>query len=184
MSLEAASDAELLRAIAAGDGAAFAVLVQRHHGRAYALAWRVMGQRADAEDVVQDVMLKLWRQAERFDPARGSFPAWLARMVTNQCLDRRRQIKPVESLDLAAELADPGANSAADAERRALDSVLATLAPRQRAVLALFYLEGYAMAEIATMLETNEKAVESLLSRARAALRARFGRSDALGNVQ
>lgn len=176
---EQAEDVSLLAAVAGGDARAFATLARRHHGRAYALAWRVLNNRADAEDVVQEVFVKLWRGADRFDPTRGRFSGFLSRMVVNQCLDRRRQLRPVEDLDVATQIADPHARTDQDAERRALDSVMATLAPRQRAVLALFYLEGYSMVEVAELMATNEKAVESLLSRARAALREKLTLADA-----
>jgi RNA polymerase sigma-70 factor, ECF subfamily len=170
--LDQTPDADLMIAVQRGDQAAFAVIVQRHHGRLYGLAWRVLNDAAAAEDVVQDAMLKLWTGADKFAPERGMLSAWLKRMVVNQCLDRRRALRPVDSLDVVAEVADdlPLADTVLD--QRHLGRAMAQMPPRQRAALALFYMEGHSMADVADHLETNTKSVESLLSRGRAALRA------------
>jgi RNA polymerase sigma-70 factor, ECF subfamily len=169
--LDQTPDAELMIAVQRGDQAAFAVIVQRHHGRLYGLAWRVLNDAAAAEDVVQDAMLKLWTGADRFDATRGALSAWLKRMVVNQCLDRRRALRPADSLEMVAELADdvPLADTVLD--QRHLAAAMAHMPPRQRAALVLFYMEGHSMAEVADHLDTNTKSIESLLSRGRAALR-------------
>ncbi len=169
--LDQTPDADLMTAVQRGDGQAFAVIVSRHHGRLFGLAWRVMNDPAAAEDVVQDAMLKLWTGAEKYDASRGQLSAWLKRMVMNLCLDRRRALRPVEALDTTPEIADEAALPDRALDRRHLDKAMAQMPPRQRAALALFYVEGHSMAEVAAMLETNSKAVESLLSRGRDLLR-------------
>jgi RNA polymerase sigma-70 factor, ECF subfamily len=171
-SADADVDAPLLARVAARDSRAFAQLVERHHQRAYALAWRILGRPADAEDVVQEAFMKLWTGAARFDATRGRFSGWFARIVTNQALDGRRHMKPVAELEEAADVVDQAPSPEAIAQGRDVHAALAELPPRQRAALALFYMEGYSMAEVAQILDSNEKAVESLLSRGRAALRA------------
>lgn len=177
--MTAATDEQLVAAIVIQDVAAFAALVDRHHAQMLGLAFRTLGERARAEDAVQEAFLKLWTQAERFDPSRGTVRGWMSRILVNLCLDQRRSLRVVTPLDEADAIADGGmtpeqAAQQADGSRR-LHDALDGLPARQRAALALFHLEGYSMAETAEILETNEKAVESLLSRGRAALRQLLG---------
>jgi RNA polymerase sigma-70 factor, ECF subfamily len=169
--LDQTPDAELMTAVQRGDRHAFAALVTRHHGRLYGLAWRVLNDAAAAEDVVQDAMLKLWTGADRFDPARGLLSAWLKRMVVNQCLDRKRALRPVEDIEMASGISDDAPLPDTALDRRLVLQAMAQMPPRQRAALSLFYVEGHSMMEVADLLETNTKAVESLLSRGREKLR-------------
>lgn len=169
------SDATLVEQVKAGDQAAYRLLVERHYPMALRIAGRVLGTREEAEDAVQETFLKLWRASDRYDASRGTFKAWIGRVVVNHCLDRRRALKPVEALDVVGEMADDGPtpeDAAMAASRGAtVAAAMDQLPPRQRAVLALFYGEGHSMLEVAEMLELNVKAVESLLSRGRAGLR-------------
>jgi RNA polymerase sigma-70 factor (ECF subfamily) len=159
-------DAILIARVADGDRQAFAILVTRYHARIHALAWRVTGDAGEAEDAAQDAMLTLWRRADRFEASRGTVAAWLTRIAVNAALDRRRRLRPVHAVD--ATLAAPPVSDAAPD----VVALMATLTPRTRAVVALFYLEEQTMAEIAATLGVSAKAVESILSRARAQLRA------------
>ncbi len=172
------SDAALLEAARAGEPRAFRKLAGRLAPRALALATRVLGDAALAEDVVQEALTRLWREAGRFDPQRGSFAGWWRRMLMNCALDGRRRLRPVASIDEVADPVDPAAGPEALAHGRgladAVEEAAAALPPRQRAALALFYGEGCTMAEIADALETSPKAVEGLLLRGREALRARL----------
>lgn len=168
----------LLRRTADGDSAAFALLTRMIARPALAFAGRVLGDAALAEDAVQEALTRLWREAGRFDPARGSFGGWWRRMLLNVALDGRRRLRPVASLDEAAVLADPSPGPEALAGRadatRHVQAAMAGLPPRQRAALSLFHGEGLSMAEIADALDTSEKAVEGLLLRGRAQLRERL----------
>ncbi|MFN3591792.1 MAG: sigma-70 family RNA polymerase sigma factor [Thermaurantiacus sp.] len=172
-------EALLAARVAAGDAEAFRLLARGLAGPGLALATRVLGDRALAEDAVQEALARLWREARRYDPARGSFGAWWRRVLMNCALDGRRRLRPVVPLEAAAHVADPApgpeANAANGALARRLEQALAALPPRQRAALAMFHGEGHSMAEIAAVLETTEKAVEGLLGRARADLRNRLG---------
>jgi RNA polymerase sigma-70 factor, ECF subfamily len=98
-------DAALMARVATGDRGAFRTLVTRLHGPALGLATRVLGDRGDAEDAVQAALVKLWTQAGRFDAARGTASSWFRRIVTNLCLDRRRSMRVVASLEDAADVA-------------------------------------------------------------------------------
>jgi RNA polymerase sigma-70 factor, ECF subfamily len=171
------SEAHLVARIAAQDASAFALLIEQHHGWAYRLAWRICGQQRDAEDIVQEAFLKLWTKAAHFDSSRGQFKSWFARIITNQALDGRRQLKPIETLEAAYDIADSAPTPEQCAQHQDVHRALATLPARQRAALALFYMDGFTMVEVAALLETNEKAVESLLSRGRAALRALWSKT-------
>jgi RNA polymerase sigma-70 factor, ECF subfamily len=168
-------DSVLAQAVASGDGAAFALLVQRHHARVQAHGWRILGEAQRAEDIAQEVFLKLWTGKARFDPTRGALLPWLLRITTNACLDARRALKPVVELTEAHDIADDRPDAHATAETKALHAVIATLPQRQRAAIALFYLEGFSMNEVAEALDTNSKAVEGLLTRGKAALKQLLG---------
>jgi RNA polymerase sigma-70 factor (ECF subfamily) len=168
----------LIGRVADGDARAFSELARLLARPALAQAVRVLGDRALAEDAVQEAFTRLWREARRFDPARGSFAGWWRRMLMNCALDGRRRLKPVVAIDEAAEVADAAPTPARAAESADLaarvQQAAAALPERQRAALALFHGDGLTMAEIADTLETSEKAVEGLLLRGRAALKDRL----------
>jgi RNA polymerase sigma-70 factor (ECF subfamily) len=167
------SDEALMARIAAGDRAAFRVLARRHAGSALALATHILGNRADAEDVAQEAMLRVWINAPRWKPL-AKFRSWLARIVVNLCLDRRRRASWL-GLEAAGDIADPAPGPEAQYEsgetERRIAVAMARLAPRQRAAVALTYGEGLSNAQAADMLDTSVSAVETLLSRAKDSLR-------------
>lgn len=171
-------EALLLRRAAGGDARAFRELVAIVARPALALAIRVLGDQAAAEDAVQEALARLWREAPRFDPERGSFGGWWRRMLMNCALDGRRRLKPAVPLEEAVEIADAAPDplqqaEAADIAAR-VQAAAAGLPARQRAALTLFHGDGHSMAEIAGILETSEKAVEGLLLRGRAELKTRL----------
>ncbi len=172
-----------------GDRAAFAVLVKRHLARATAVAQRIVGNRSDAEEVVQEAFLRCWQKAPDWQPAsrmsgekssgdRAQFATWLYRVLTNLCLDRRRRPQPVE-LEAAGEIADSRDDGFAETARgeigRRVAAAMANLPDRQRAALALCYYEGLGNIEAAAALDISIGALESLLVRARRSLRETLG---------
>jgi len=167
-------DAELLQAIAGGDRSAFDRLSRRHLDRAYGVALRMTGSRADAQDVVQDVFLRLWQRPDAWRPGQAQFSTWLYRVIVNRCLDLKRRPKGTD-LDSVEEPQDPDANaedSLLDAERsRALDSAVSQLPERQREAIVLTYTAGLRNAEAASAMEISVKAFEALLVRAKRELR-------------
>lgn len=167
-------DAELLQAIAGGDRSAFDQLSRRHLDRAYGVALRMTGSRADAEDVVQDVFLRLWQRPDAWRPGQAQFSTWLYRVVVNRCLDLKRRPRGTD-LDSVEEPQAPDANaedSLLDAERnRALDSAVNQLPERQRAAIVLTYTAGLRNAEAASAMDISVKAFEALLVRAKRELR-------------
>ncbi len=85
------TDDYLLSRISEGDANAFRVLTQRHIDRAFGLAFRILGNSADAEDVVQDCFVKVWTMGKTWEPGRAAFSTWLYRVITNRCLDFKRR---------------------------------------------------------------------------------------------
>lgn len=179
----AGTDATALAAAVRGDRAAFDLLVGRHTPMMYRVALRIVGEPADAEDVVQDAWISAWRSLPRY---RGdAAPAtWLYRVVTNAALGALRRRRPTVPLDGggaggAVEAVDPRPGPEASALRsdtaRAVHRALRTLEPGQRAVLVLREFEGLSYEEVATVLDTTVAAVRSRLHRGRAALLARLG---------
>lgn len=171
----------LMLRVAQGDAAAFTALVRQLERPALAVAWRTLNDATEAQDACQQAFARLWTEAHRFDPARGTAEAWFRRILINLCLDRRRAIRPVQPIDDAFDLADarpdPEAQAIAADQQDRLHAAMAGLNARQRLALLLFHGEGLSMAEIAERMETSAKAVEGLLGRARNQLRTMMNES-------
>jgi RNA polymerase sigma-70 factor (ECF subfamily) len=183
----AAHDPEgaLLHAYAAGDRAAARALVEALGPRAYGQALRMLQDRAEAEDVTQEALLRLWRAAPGWRPGEARVSTWLYRVVANLCTDRLRRRREV-ALDTIAEPPDPGLAPAvalqAQARTAALADALARLPPRQAQAVALRHLEGLSNPEIAAVMEIGVEAVESLTARGKRVLAAMLaGRQEELG---
>jgi RNA polymerase sigma-70 factor (ECF subfamily) len=158
-----ADDAAWLARAAAGDGAALAPLYDLHARAIYSLALRVLGDEADAEDVLQEVFTQAWRQAGRYDAARGTVVAWLLTMARTRAIDRlrARQARPDTGApqgdnalrDLPTFAVDPGdaLSAVRDAER--VREALGYLPPVQRLAIELAYFEGLTQSQIAERLE-------------------------------
>lgn len=166
--------AEIARA-AGGDARAFAVLVDRHLGRVHRLAWRSLGNDADAQDVAQDTFLRAFNQLPTWRSGQARFSTWLYRVAFNLCQDRLRRQREQVPVD-EIELADPDAapeRALEGAQRwQRVEDALAALPQRQREALLLCHYEGQSNAEAAAVLEVSVEALESLLARARRTLRA------------
>ena len=167
-------DAGLVALTGQGDAEAASRLVARHLPRMTALARRMLGDSAEAEDVAQDVFLKVWTQAKRWKPGAAKFETWLHRVAINACYDRLRKKKGVP-LDETDERPDPGPDPeqalGQSQVSRAVDAALQTLPERQRAAIALCHYQGLGNIEAAAALEISVEALESLLSRGRRALK-------------
>jgi RNA polymerase sigma-70 factor (ECF subfamily) len=170
-----ADDDALLVASGAGDERAFRALVSRHLTRVLSLARRMTGNVAEAEDVAQEAFLRAWQKAPGWRTGEARFSTWLYRVVVNLCLDRRRR-KPMAPLEAAGDPLDPAPSAEAtlveNQRTRIVATALAALPDRQRAALVLSYYEGVSNVEAAEALGVSVSALESLLVRARKALRA------------
>tara|TARA_R110000787_G_scaffold47620_5_gene115140 strand:+ start:367 stop:942 length:576 start_codon:yes stop_codon:yes gene_type:complete len=169
------SDDELVRRAAAGDGAAWSGLVDRHLAAVVSFSWYRLGDRMEAEDVAQETMLRFARKALDWTPGGPKVRSWLYHVAGNLCIDRQRARRPETPIDAAEESAvidiQPHLDGKLDARRlvrRALDS----LPDRQQVVLILVYYQGHTVREAAELLHISEHAAESLLARARRAVRA------------
>jgi RNA polymerase sigma-70 factor (ECF subfamily) len=181
------SDGALMVLFANGDPGAARELTVRLLPKALGHAARVLGDRAEAEDVAQEAMMRLWRAAAGWRQDGTAEPAtWLYRVVANLCVDRLRRAgrtDPHDDPDIAADGA-PGIEARmVEADRMAaLDAALATLPERQRQAVVLRHIEGLSNPEIAEILDVGVEAVESLTARGKRALAAALaGRREALG---
>jgi RNA polymerase sigma-70 factor (ECF subfamily) len=179
------SDDALLVLFANGDEAAARALNLRHTPRAFAQAMRMLGNRAEAEDVAQDAMMRLWKIAPDWRQGEAKVTTWLYRVVANLCTDRLRR-RPSVGIDAIPEPED--GSIAADeglqdqARNRALYQALDTLPERQRQAVVLRHIEGLSNPEIATLMEISTEAVESLTARGKRTLAAVLaGRREDLG---
>ncbi|MEW6757965.1 MAG: sigma-70 family RNA polymerase sigma factor [Acidobacteriota bacterium] len=160
---------------AGGDRDAFGALVRRHQGSVYSIARKYLGDRTEAEDVAQDVFLRLWEASPRYRPEKP-LVAYLRTITVNLCLDRRRRpgLLSLANPGALPGTADSEAGVLAAEREEALKKALAGLPPAQRMAIVLFHLEGLSVVETARLLEVGAKAAESLLSRGRRALRERL----------
>lgn len=173
----AASDNELMRAIAARDGDAFASVVNEQSSPIYRIAYRMLGDAAEAEDVAQEALLRLWDHAAGWRGDGPGIGAWLNRVAMNLCLDRLRRRK-FGSDEEVPERADetPAADVRMDEDRlrAATIAAIGELSERQRAAIVLTYYEDLSNQAAADALDMNIKAFESLLLRARKTLKSMF----------
>ena len=148
----AATQAEaLIRRMTAGDAGALAEAYDLFAGLVNGLALRILRDRTEAEDVVQEVFVQVWRQAARFDPERGSPEAWICTMARTRALDRLR--RRATRREQPAEEAAPAATDAPRTEEAlAVRKALETLSGDQRRALELAYYEGLTQSEIAERL--------------------------------
>lgn len=179
------SDDDLLALYASGDRAAAHRLALRFTPVALRVAQRMLADAAEAEDVTQEAMLRLWRMAPGWQPGQAKVTTWLYRVVANLCTDRLRRRRMVP-LDAAPEPEDGDPGVAArmiSADRSAaLEAALAQLPERQRQAVILRHLEGLSNPEIAEVMEVGVEAVESLVARGKRGLTAALsGRRDELG---
>lgn len=175
----------MLARYAAGDEAAARLLATSLTPRIFAHAMRVLGNAAEAEDVTQEAMLRLWRVAPEWRSGEAKVTTWLYRVVANLCTDRFRKTATA-ALDDVAEPADPhpGAEERLQQSARhdALQAALLTLPERQRQAVVLRHIEGLANPEIAAILDIGVEAVESLTARGKRGLSAALaGQKEALG---
>jgi RNA polymerase sigma-70 factor, ECF subfamily len=167
------SDEALMARVARGDREAYQRLARRHLPAMLGLARRILGNAADAEDVAQEALLRVWTHAPRWQPL-AAFRTWLTRVVVNLCLDRKRRA-PWVSLEAAGEIEDPaphaGERAEASERERRLNAAIGKLPARQRAAIVLTYGEGLSNAQVAETLGTTVSAVETLLVRGKQNLR-------------
>ena len=172
---EAEDEAALVARVAAGEAPAFRALVDRHLPTVLAIARRMLRDDAEAEDVAQETLLRLWRNAARLELGEGGVRPWLRRVAANLCIDRVRAQRNTSLGDALPEEVEPASQMTTLVERelgRRVDAALKALPERQRLALTLFHYEGMSQIEVGEAMGISDEAVESLLARARRALKA------------
>ncbi len=173
--MEGDADAELMLRVVAGDRAAFAQIFDRYQASVARFAFRFVGSRARAEELAQEIFIKLYRNAKSYRPS-AKFKTFLFRVATNHCLNevRRGEYRVPHAMDsdgatlegLAEENAGPEKALQGKQLEDAVSIALGQLSERERAAFAMCRFEGMAYREIAIALSASEAAVKSLIHRA------------------
>ena len=153
------ADEDLISLIQGGDAEAFGVLYDRHSRAAYSLAYRMMGEKTAAEDLVQEALLKVWRSADSYQAERGSVRTWMLSIVHNRGIDllrslasRRRTQDKIEASAPRSQPSEAFAETWRNSQREQVREALNTLPPEQINILELAYFSGYTHVEIAELL--------------------------------
>lgn len=164
------SESVLIQCVATGDQAAFAELYDLIIGRVHSVALAVLRDAAQAEEVTQEVMVDIWRQATRFDPGRGSVRTWAATMAHRRAVDRVRSSQASRNRD-QAEVERSAAGAAprdvvaeqfeASQDRVRVNAALRGLSDTQRESIQLAYFDGHTYREVAEILATPEGTVKT-----------------------
>lgn len=176
------SDEALMHRVRRGDHRAYATLVRRHTNMFFAAAYRMCGNRSNAEEIVQEAFLKLWQKPAAWDPAKGTkFTTWFYRVVINISIDRQRKEKKYTGPAALDFMPDSAPRADEEMQRNEKETIvekaIAALPDRQKAALNLCYYEGLSNKEAADTLGIGIKALESLLMRAKTTLRGDMERS-------
>ena len=153
------ADKDLISVVVEGDAGAFATLYDRHARAAYSLAYRMMGEKQAAEDLVQDALLKVWRGAASYRTERGSVRTWVLSIVHNRGIDqlrslasRRRTQDRVEQSAPRSQPSEAFAEAWRNRQRDQIREALNTLPSEQLKILELAYFSGYTHVEISNLL--------------------------------
>jgi len=162
----------LLVQVALGNRTAFAALYRNTSNRLFGICLRVLAQRSEAEDALQDVYTAVWRKAAQFDPAKASATAWLAMIARNKAIDRLRALPSHQrraSFELADDIEDPAASPAiavqTAADRAQLEHCLQRLEPKRRSLIRAAFFDGLTYEELAAGIEAPLGSIKSWIRR-------------------
>lgn len=186
-------EARLVAMARDGNRNAFAELVERYKGKIYHLAYRMLGNNQEAEDVVQDTFMRIYEHLDRYDNAH-KFSTWIYRIATNLCIDRLRRRKAVYSLD--AEYADgegldgysvlrsddpgPDQQLVLSERQQLIASAMATLPAKYKSAMALKYYQDLSLQEISDILHIPVSTVKTRIHRGRGYLRRKLEKDKGL----
>lgn len=168
---------ELIANIADGDQLAFNRLVQKHGPKLHNLALRFTGSAADADEIAQETLFRLWQSADKWQPGKARLSTWLFRITTNLCIDlarkkkRHMEISSADPPDLIDDQPDTSTILQSRQELQFIEEQISQLPEKQKMTLLLSTQQGKSNKEIAQVLKLSEGAVEQLLVRARRSLR-------------
>jgi RNA polymerase sigma-70 factor (ECF subfamily) len=170
-------DVELVRAVARGDRSALAALYDRYSPIMFALALRIVRERREAEDLLHDVFLEVWRTAKDYDPDRGRVRTWLTIRMRSRALDLQKSARVSRNVgdDSVLDRVAADGNVAESPDRARVRTALAALPSEQRQVLELGYFDGLSCSEIAERLGTPIGTVKSRVAAALSKLRQSLG---------
>jgi RNA polymerase sigma-70 factor, ECF subfamily len=176
------ADEELISLVGRGDAEAFAVLYDRHSRPAYSLAYRMMGEKQAAEDLLQDAFIRFWRSAASYRAKRASVRTWLLSIVHNRGIDqlrslasRRRTQEKIEASAAKSQPSEAFAQSWRNSQREQVREALSTLPEEQLKILELAYFSGYTHVEIAELLDVPLGTVKSRMRLGLKKMRDYFG---------
>lgn len=198
--MKALDEVELVALVTQGDSRAFAELAQRHVPAIETYARRLLADEAAAQDIAQETLLVLWQRSAEFKPEKAKLTTWLHRVAHNRCIDllrrqKRETMMPSEDIfarqengvpgdlggeaegEVGGEESDPTvtfsitSESVSEGNRAAMDAALRNLPESQRTALVLTYYQNLSNREVATVMNSSTRAVESLLCRARGNLK-------------
>lgn len=177
---EVLDDESLLHLVQKGDHNAFSRLLYRHTKRFYAIAYRILSNKDDAEDIVQEAFLKLWNKPDLWDNTkRAKFTTWFYKIVINLCLDHKKKKKTMPLPD-DMQIIDSQLQGDALLELREkqamLECFILQLPERQQLALNLCFYEGLSNKEAAAIIDVKVKALQSLLMRAKTTLKEKINR--------
>jgi RNA polymerase sigma-70 factor, ECF subfamily len=177
------ADEELMQLVQQGDPRSFEVLYDRHGGAAFSLAYRMVGDRAAAEDITQEAFLSMWRSRVRYEPTRGSVRTWVLGIVHHRAIDglrrnlvhqrRRASAEGIEERHEAAERTE--VEAARREEARTVRAAMDELPGEQLQVIELAYFGGFTHTQIAEMLEMPVGTVKGRMRLALEKLRRQLG---------
>ena len=180
------ADWMLMRRVASGDEQAMGELYDRFAPLVFKVAWQFQPSHAEAEDAVQEIFIRLWQTADRFDPRRAKLVTWVMLIARRHLIDRlRRSSIRRDAASLEGDIADPSAGQATeglaadDESREALLQRIAELPELQRIVIERAYLQGFTLREVSAQLDAPLGTVKSALSRGLAKLRERTSAEEA-----
>jgi RNA polymerase sigma-70 factor (ECF subfamily) len=182
------TDEQVMTAIASGDQRTYADAVREHSRAIGYYAFRMLGNQSEAEDVAQETFLRLWTQAERWQPDRASISTWLHRIAHNLCIDAMRRDRSGVCNELNDEIEDlqPAAEQSLETTQRQqrLQQALLTLAERQRSALILTHYQGLSNQAVAQIMDLSVDALESLLARTRRSLKVSLADLQPINSLQ